>query len=239
MPSDEAVRQLYFDSTNGILAGAKSATNRKLLVECGTIARSTILEVSDAAHKLPNVAFADAPISGGPLGSKAATLTIMVGSTEDLFTKLKPMLCHMGKPESVFHCGDVGAGTAFKTINNYISLISVLSTCEGYNIASRMGLDLNKLTEVLKTGSAQNWVISKNNPVPGITPGNAASNNYIGGFRLELAIKDLTLGVGLADSAQARADLGSHALNLFKDASNDERYAGKDARVLYKYLQEK
>lgn len=239
MPSDQAVRQLYLDPADGILAGTDSAPSTKILIECGTIARSTILEIADAAHRRKNVSFVDAPISGGPLGSQNGTLTIMVGCKAPLFPELKPLLSHMGKPETIFHCGDIGAGTAFKTINNYISLISVLSTCEGYNVASRMGLDLTKLTQVLNTGSAQNWVISKNNPVPGLTPGNSASNGYQGGFRLELAIKDLTLGLGLAESVQAQADLGMRALDVYKTVADDERYVGKDARVLYKYLQEK
>lgn len=238
MPSDQAVRELYLDPLDGILAGAKASGRAKVLIECGTVARSTILQIAKAAHENDHVTFVDAPISGGPLGSKAGTLTIMVGCQVDLFAQLRPLLSHMGKPESIFHCGNVGAGTAFKIINNYISLISVLSTCEGYNIASRVGLDLARLTEVLNTGSAQNWVISKNNPVPGLTPGNAASNSYQGGFRLELAIKDLTLGLGLAESMKAQTDLGSRTLDIYKLVANDDRYAGKDARVLYKYLQD-
>ena len=229
MPSNNAVTALYLDPDTGNLAGAKAQPNEnKILIECGTIAESTIKEVGNAASQSQNLQFVDAPISGGPLGSKSATLTFMVGSSDALFQSLLPLLSHMGTPSSIFHCGALGAGTAFKQINNYISLISIVAVSEGYNIASRMGLDLEKLTEVLRTGSAQNWVISKNHPVPGITPGNAASKGYEGGFRLELAIKDLGLGIGLGEGVGAETELASKALDVFKKASGDERYAGKD-----------
>jgi 3-hydroxyisobutyrate dehydrogenase len=172
------------------------------------------------------------------MGSKDGTLTFMVGSPRTLFPRLKSLLVHMGKPESIFHCGDVGSGTAFKLINNYISIISVLSVSEAYNIANRLDLDLNKLTEILNTGSAQCWVTSKNNPVPGIHPEAPASHGYEGGFRLELAHKVLELGKDLAESAGARTVLDKAALKVFQDAADDPRYAGKDARVVYKFLTE-
>lgn len=238
LPSSEAMLSVYLDPNTGVLAGAKASNTQKLLIECGTIAQSTILEVSDASKQLPNVSFVDAPISGGPLGSKAGTLTFMVGCPPPLFQPIKSLLVHMGKPESIFHCGDVGSGTAFKIINNYISLISVLGVSEAYNIASRLNLDLNTLTDVLNTGSAQCWVISKNNPVPGMTPGSAANNDYEGGFRIELAHKDLSLGADLAEVAGARRILHKVALETYTEVKDDARYAGKDARVLYKWLSE-
>lgn len=239
MPSGDAVRSVYLDPETGILAGAAaSGDQQKLLVECGTIPQSVITEVAEASQKVKNVDFIDAPISGGPIGSNAGTLSIMVGAPQNLFDQVRPLLEHMGKSESIFHCGDVGTGTAFKIINNYVSLISILSVSEAYNIASRMNLDLNVLTDLMNTSSAQCWVISKNNPIPGITPGGAASRGYEGGFRLELAHKDLSLGTELAEMVGARRDLHKVALAVFEEAKSDPRYAGKDSRVLYKMLNE-
>ncbi|KAK5953050.1 hypothetical protein OHC33_005618 [Knufia fluminis] len=239
MPSSDAVKSVYLNPDTGVLAGAGASTGQqKLLIECGTIPQSMIKEVAEASRKIEGVDFIDAPISGGPIGSKEGTLSFMVGAPKGLFERVRPLLVHMGKPESIFHCGDVGTGSAFKIINNYISLISVLSVSEAYNIASRMNLDLNVLTDLFNTSSAQCWVTSKNNPVPGITPNSAASRGYEGGFRLELAHKDLSLGRELAEMVGARRDLHEVALKVYEEAKADPRYAGKDARVLYKFLNE-
>ena len=238
MPSSDAVRSVYLDAKTGVIAGAAASGQQKLLVECGTIPQSTIKEVAEASQKVKNVDFIDAPISGGPIGSREGTLSFMVGASQSLYEKIRPLLVHMGNPESIFHCGEVGTGTAFKIINNYISLISVLSVSEAYNIASRMNLDLKVLTDLFNTSSAQCWVTSKNNPVPGMTPNSAASRGYEGGFRLELAYKDLSLGKELAEMVGARRDLHKVALEVYEEAKADPRYAGKDARVLYKFLSE-
>lgn len=240
MPSNEAVKAVHLDPESGSLAGAAAhPSQRKLIIECGTVSQSTILEVAKAASKTQTVDFIDAPISGGPAGSLDGTLSFMVGSdSKDVFDKALSLLVHMGKLESIFHCGGVGAGSASKIINNYVSLISVLAVSEGYDIASRLGMNLETLTKIFNASSAQCWVTSKNNPVPGITPNSAASRNYDGGFRLELALKDLRLGKELAETVGARAALNHTTVHIYSEAANDPRYKGKDARVLYKFLQE-
>lgn len=234
------MKAVYLDPESGAFAGAAKSTGgkRKLLIECGTIASAMVMEVYEASKKIPTIDFIDAPISGGPMGSRAGTLSFMVGCPSDMFPRVKELFLPMGKAESIFHCGDVGAGTAFKVINNYISIISVLSVSEAYNIASRLNLNIDTLTDLFNSGSAQCWVTSKNNPVPGIHPDAPASHDYAGGFKIELAHKVLELGKELAEMAGARTALDKAALGVFKDAANDPRYAGKDARVIYKYLTE-
>lgn len=233
------MQSVYLDPEKGALAGAANANSqKKLLIECGTIAQSMIVEVLEASKKVDNVDFVDAPISGGPIGSKEGSLTFMVGCPKEMFPPLKSLFENMGKSESIFHCGAVGAGTACKIINNYISLISVVSVSEAYNMASRMNLDLNVLTDLFNSGSAQCWVTSKNNPVPGIHPNAAASHGYEGGFRIELAHKVLSLGKELADMVGAKTVLDKAALGVYEEVKADPRYAGKDARVVYKFLKE-
>src|SRR5690349_12527400 len=114
MPSSDAVKSVYLDPDTGVLAGAATSNQQKLLVECGTIPQSMIKEVAEASQKVKNVDFIDAPISGGPIGSRDGTLSFMVGAPQKLFEDIRPLLVHMGKPESIFHCGDVGTGSAFK-----------------------------------------------------------------------------------------------------------------------------
>lgn len=244
MPSSDAVKAVYLDPTHGLLHTLKEhpPTDAKVLIECGTISLDTIQAVSQATQQLrtDNIVFIDAPISGGPIGSKSGTLSFMVGCPASMFQGLKSSLfVHMGKEESIFHCGECGSGTAFKTINNYVSIINILASSEAYAIATKLGLDLNKLTAVFNQSSGQNWVISNNNPVPGIHPKGAASNDYRGGFRLELAMKDLGLGAELAKQVGVENNLNRETLRVLSEVQSTEGFEGRDARIVYRWLCEK
>jgi 3-hydroxyisobutyrate dehydrogenase-like beta-hydroxyacid dehydrogenase len=247
LPDGAAVKKVYLDEKSGILAGAeetlKGGDNRKkIIMECGTIETSTILQVAKAAQAssaAPSLTFVDAPVSGGPMGAQDGSLTFMVGTNDkDVFPQVKDILAHMGKRESVFLCGDVGAGTAFKVINNYISAITSLAASEALNIGSKMGLDLSLLTDVINVSGGQCWVTSKSNPVPGVQANVPSSRGYEGGFRIELCAKVLKMGSELAEMVGARTVLDKPTLAAFEEAKSDERYKGKDARVVYKWLNE-
>ncbi|KAI1614776.1 3-hydroxyisobutyrate dehydrogenase [Exophiala viscosa] len=249
LPTARAVESVYLDEKTGIIPGAiatasESNPRQILIMECGTIETSTILKVAEAAKeaapKLPKgtvVDFVDAPVSGGPMGAQAGTLTFMVGATATgPYEHAKKYLQHMGKKDSIFHCGDVGAGTAFKVINNYLSAITSLAASEALNIGAKMGLDLKLLTDVINVSGGQCWVTSQSNPVPGIHANAPASRDYEGGFRIELCNHVLEMGSSLAEMVGAKTVLDKPTLGAFKDAMNDERYKGKDARVVYKWL---
>jgi 3-hydroxyisobutyrate/3-hydroxypropionate dehydrogenase len=251
LPDTPAVKTVYLDPKTGVLAGAKEAlrtgqANQRLLIECGTIETATILEVDnavkDTASDLPGsewLSFADAPVSGGPMGAHDGTLCFMVGATsKSVFSRVKDILSYMGNRESIFHCGDVGAGTAFKVINNYLSAITSLAASEALNIGVKMGLDPKLLTDVINVSGGQCWVTSKSNPVPGVHANAPASRDYEGGFRIELCKKVLKMGGDLADMVGARHILDRPTLEAFEEAARDPRYKGKDARVVYKWLSE-
>ncbi len=251
LPDSAAVRSVYLDDSTGVIVAvreaAKSGPVRKLIVECGTIESATILEVAKAAegaeenlHNGSSLDFVDAPVSGGPNGSRNGTLAFMVGTSkpDSTFERVKSVLVHMGNPNSIFLCGDVGAGTAFKVINNYISAIASLASSEALNIGVKMGLNLKRLTEVINASGGQTWITSNINPVPGVQENVPSSRNYEGGFRIELCQKVFEMGIELARQANARTVLDQATLAAFKEASSDARYKGKDARVVYKWLNE-
>src|SRR5207253_1438186 len=145
--------------------------SQKLIMECGTIDPETIQTVSEAvdevsaAHLSDSLTFVDAPVSGGPMGAQAATLTFMIGCpparSAVIFPRVKSYLKHMGTESGIFLCGDAGAGTAFKIINNYLSAITSLAASEALNIGVKAGLDPKLLTEVINASGGQCWVTSK------------------------------------------------------------------------------
>lgn len=249
LPDSPVVKAVYLDSNLGVLAGVAAVVPpvKKLLIECGTIERATIDEVAAATESKAaglsfgsKLDFVDAPVSGGPMGAQAGSLAFMVGTDqpEDLFPRVKNLLKHMGKEESIFCCGPVGAGTAFKVINNYISAITSLASSEALNIGVKLGYDPKTLTSVINASGGQNWVVSKSNPVPGVQENVPSSRNYEGGFRIELCKKVLGMGIDLAKQAGARTILDRPTYEAFEEAAADERYRGKDARVVYKWLNE-
>lgn len=258
LPGSAAVEAVYLDPHTGVLAGAVAAAaegrgggtelESKLVMECGTIETDTILAVAAAARETSEgqlqgtLAFVDAPVSGGPMGAQAGTLTFMVGcepsAAAEAFPAAQACLRHMGSPGGTFLCGGVGAGTAFKVINNYLSAITSLAAAEALNIGVKAGLDPKLLTDVINQSGGQCWVTSKSNPVPGVQAGVPSSRNYEGGFRIELCAKVLGMGSRLAESVGARTVLDKPTLGAFAEAIADERYKGKDARVVYKWLNE-
>ncbi|KAJ4373007.1 hypothetical protein N0V83_003298 [Neocucurbitaria cava] len=250
LPDSKVVKIVYLDSQTGILAGAHQAfTNAsgaekkgKLIMECGTIETSTILEVAKAVETSSvsqHLTFVDAPVSGGPMGAQDGTLAFMAGaSNKEIWPTVKGYLSHMGNPSSIFLCGDIGSGTAFKVINNYLSAITSLAASEALNIGAKMGLNLELLTDVINVSGGQCWVTSKSNPVPGIQKNVPSSRDYEGGFRIELCAKVLGMGSQLAEMVGARTILDKPTLEAFGEAMHDDRYKGKDARVVYKWLNE-
>lgn len=252
LPTAGVVESVYLDPQSGILAGALAAAEggtpeKKLLMECGTIETATIKAVAEATEQTSSrlsdtLTFVDAPVSGGPMGAKAGTLTFMVGcppaASAQVFPVVRSLLEHMGNPEGIFQCGGVGAGTAFKVINNYLSAVTSLAASEALNIGVKAGLDPKLLTDVINVSGGQCWVTSKANPVPGVLPNVPSTNGYEGGFRIELCSKVLTMGTKLAEEVGARTILDGPTQDAFREAMADERYKGKDARVVYKWLNE-
>lgn len=162
----------------------------------------------------------------------------MVGTNrpEPVFDRVKSFLLHMGKADGIFLCGDLGAGVAFTIINNYISAVTSLASSEALNIGVKLGLDPKRLTDVVNASGGQTWITSNINPVPGVQPNVPSSRNYEGGFRIEMCKKVLEMGSDLAKQANARTILDKPTLAAFEEAAADERYKGKDARVVYKWL---
>ncbi|KAI3335827.1 6-phosphogluconate dehydrogenase [Ustulina deusta] len=254
LPGSDAVRSVYLDPETGILAGAVAAAaaagspSPKLLIECGTIEIDTILDIFRVTQSISTsrlngtLTFVDAPVSGGPAAAEAGTLTFMVGCPPDIRETILPVvksyLKHMGKGKEPFVCGDIGAGTAFKVINNYLSAITSLAASEALNIGVKAGLDPKLLTDVINASGGQCWVTSHSNPVPGVQENVPSSNEYDGGFRIELCAKVLEMGSRLARSVSARTVLDQPTLEAFQEAMADDRYHGKDARVVYKWLSE-
>ncbi|MCG7586107.1 NAD(P)-dependent oxidoreductase [Photobacterium sp. OFAV2-7] len=175
--NDEDVRQVY-KAADGILSTAKQGA---ILIDNTTASAEVAREIAQAASEI-NTAFLDAPVSGGEAGAVNGCLTVMVGGNEDVFAKAKPIIDCFAKATTLM--GDVGYGQITKMANQ-ICIAGVLQgLSEAITLAKSAGLDIEKMTDVLKHGAAGSWQL-ENRAVT------MAEDKFDFGFAIDWMRKDL------------------------------------------------
>ena len=233
LPAGKHVKEVFMDLETGFLSIPKNG-KAKLFIECSTIDVPTSLEVAKAVAESGVGRFADAPVSGGPTGAEAGTLTFMAGGTKDVIDEVRPIVLTMGK--QFFHCGDAGAGEATKQINNYVSGICMLGTAEAMNLGIRYGLDPTTLAGVINSSTGRSYNSMEQNPVKGISPNSSAERDFENGFAIELCVGVLKMAADLAEKVGANLPLSQSLIDTFEAASRDQRCAGKDCRSVWKFI---
>ena len=184
-----------------------------LIIDCSTIDVDSAKQAHALAAK-HGMSSVDAPVSGGTVGAKGATLTFMCGGDDRAFAAAKPVLEKMGK--KLVHCGAAGAGQAAKICNNMILAISMIGVGEAFALGEKLGLSHQALFDVASTSSGQCWALTTYCPVPGPVPTSPANNGYKPGFASALMVKDLTLAQDAASSTGAATPLGKHAQEIYQ-----------------------
>ncbi|UWR54665.1 3-hydroxyisobutyrate dehydrogenase [Phaeobacter inhibens] len=195
------------------------------LVDCSTVDVDSARAVADQAGSA-NLMFVDAPVSGGIGGASGGTLTFMAGGSAAAFAAAEPLFDIMG--QKAVHCGVAGAGQAAKICNNMILGITMIGTCEAFALADKLGLDRQKMFDVVSTSSGYSWSMNAYCPAPGVGPQSPADNDYQPGFAAELMLKDLRLAQQAAHSADADTPMGALAQALYSMFVEEEGGAGKD-----------
>lgn len=196
-----------------------------LLLDCSTVdVESAVAVAMDAENK--GVMAVDAPVSGGIGGADQGSLTFMAGGSDQAFARAEPLFEIMG--QKAVHCGKSGAGQAAKICNNMILGITMIGTCEAFALADKLGLDRQKMFDVVSTSSGASWSINTYCPAPGVGPQSPADRDYTPGFAAELMVKDLGLAQDAAKAADADTPLGAAAAELYRQFVEDEDGLGKD-----------
>jgi 3-hydroxyisobutyrate dehydrogenase len=200
-------------------------TKGAALVDCSTVDVDSARAVADQAEAAGLLAV-DAPVSGGTGGATAGTLTFMAGGSDAAFAKAKPLFDVMG--QKAVHCGAAGAGQAAKICNNMILGVTMIATCEAFALADKLGLDRQKMFDVVSTSSGYSWTMNAYCPAPGVGPKSPADNDYKPGFAAELMLKDLRLSQQAAESADADTPMGQAAAALYEQFVEAEGGRGMD-----------
>lgn len=143
----------------------------------------------------------DAPVSGGDIGAKNGTLSIMVGGRAETCEKIRPILEHLGS--NIVYQGLAGSGQHTKMVNQILIAGNMIGVCEALLYAFRSGLDLDQVLQSVSTGAAGSWSLS--NLAPRILKG-----NFQPGFFVEHFIKDM--GIALEEARRMNLSLPGLAL---------------------------
>ncbi|MFT6088279.1 MAG: 3-hydroxyisobutyrate dehydrogenase [Glaciecola sp.] len=208
LPAGKHVESLYIGE-NGLINHLKADA---LVIDSSTIDASTAKVVaSKLAEK--NIHFIDAPVSGGVGGATAGTLTFIVGGKEQDYAAALPILQAMGK--NIFHAGDHGAGQVAKICNNMLLSVLMLGTSEALQMAIDNGLDPKVMSDIMLQSSGRNWTLELYNPCPDVMPNVPSSNDYQGGFMVDLMKKDLGLAMDTGLKSQSSTPMGALAQSLY------------------------
>ncbi|NEP60374.1 MAG: NAD(P)-dependent oxidoreductase [Symploca sp. SIO2G7] len=167
----------------GVGGVAESARPGTLVIDTSTIGPNAAQNIG-AQLKQRQLRFLDAPISGGDIGAKNGTLTIMVGGDPTDFEESKPLLEVLGK--TIRLCGAVGSGQAVKLCNQVLCSVHMVALCEAMQLAQQQGIDPNLIVEVCSTGAAGSWALSNLGP-------KIAESDFQPGFMIKHMLKDLRL----------------------------------------------
>jgi 3-hydroxyisobutyrate dehydrogenase len=154
-----------------------------LVIDTSTIGTDAAKSIGKSLQ-LKGLRFLDAPISGGDIGAKNGTLTIMVGGDRLDFEEAKPYLEIIGK--NIYHCGDLGSGQAVKLCNQILVSGYMVAICEAIMLAQKTGIDPNLMVEVCGTGAAASWSLSN-------LGSKVADGDFTPGFMIKHMFKDLRI----------------------------------------------
>ena len=175
------VRTVYFDET-GVLAEARAGM---VLIDMTTTQPSLSRDIA-AAASANNLSAIDAPVSGGDVGAKNASLSIMAGGETTSVQAVMPLLERLGK--KIVHQGGPGAGQQAKLCNQIVIAGTMVGVCESLLYGYKAGLDLNRILESIRGGAAACWTLD--NLAPKIL-----QRNFDPGFFVEHFIKDMGMSL--------------------------------------------
>lgn len=187
----------------GLLAGIGAGA---LIVDHSTISPTLTLSLGREAGRVGGE-WVDAPVTGGDVGARARTLTIMAGGSNEAVARATPYLALTGR--LTVHVGGAGQGQTLKLVANLVSAINLMAASEGLRLGQALGIDLDIMETVMQNGSAQSFELGK-------VLERLRSGNFAPGFSVDNRYKDLDLALSVARHAGFSADMTKVAHELYR-----------------------
>ena len=222
LPDTPDVEKVLFGE-NGVVQGL---SQRKIVVDMSSISPIETREFAVSINHL-GCYYVDAPVSGGDMGAKQATLTIMVGTQEKIFEKVKPILELMGNRITLV--GDNGAGQICKIANQIIVALTIEAVGEALLLASKAGVNPNNVRQALIGGFASSRVLEVHGE-------RMIKREFNPGFRVELHQKDLNIALSNAQALGINLPNTAATQKLF-NACITQGGANLDSSVMIRALE--
>jgi 3-hydroxyisobutyrate dehydrogenase len=205
LPTSQDVERLL-DGPDGLEAGLERGA---LFLDCTSGDAATTRRIA-ARLARRDIAFADAPVSGGTNGAEAGILTVMVGGDRAVFERAVPILQAFGK--RIVHLGPLGSGDAMKAVNNALLGVNILALAEGLTALVKAGVDPRLAVETLNASSGRSFVSEQ------LIPERVLTGAWPSTFRLALLDKDVGICIGLLEELGLPAPLLQRAAELLHAA---------------------
>ncbi|MGG7097325.1 NAD(P)-dependent oxidoreductase [Clostridium sardiniense] len=221
-PND--VEEVYFRE-DGIIENAKEGT---YLIDMTTTSPKLSIRIYDEAKKR-NIFALDAPVSGGDVGAKNATLSVMVGGDRDAFEECLDVFKSLGT--NIIYEGEAGSGQHTKMANQIALGGAIAGVCEAITYSKKVGLDVGKMLDSISKGAAGSWQMS--NMAPRMLKG-----DFDPGFFIKHYIKDMKIADDEAKDVNLELDILEDVLKMYEKLQ-DEGMGDLGTQALIKYYENK
>jgi len=228
LPDDKVVRKVILGdgSENCVAAGlAKGA----VVVDMSTCNPTGTRSLAEALESR-GIGVVDAPVMGGVVFARDATLDIMAGGDTVLVKRLEPVLKAMGR--SIIHCGTVGSAHAMKALANYVNACALINVIEAMAVGQRFGLDAKLMADALIPMCA-----GRNHPLEKKVVPHVLTRRFGTGMAMGFIAKDVKIAVDTAHAIGAFAPLGERVSELWSAAAQ-KLGAGLDQTEIARYWEE-
>jgi 3-hydroxyisobutyrate dehydrogenase len=210
LPDDKVVRKVVLGegSENCVAAALASGAVVIDMSTCDPTATRSLAE----ALKPRGIDVVDAPVMGGVIFARDATLDIMAGGEASLVERVRPVLCALGR--NVIHCGGTGTAHALKALANYVNACALITAIEAMTIGRRIGLDSKLMAEALIPMCA-----GRNHPIEKKVVPHVLTRKYGTGMAMGFIAKDVRIAMETAKSTGAFAPLGERVSELWSKAA--------------------
>ncbi|HSV82722.1 MAG TPA: NAD(P)-dependent oxidoreductase [Ramlibacter sp.] len=222
LPDGKTVRRVVVDDGLG-----RRLPRGSVVLDMGSCEPSGTVRLAEELAAA-DIMVVDAPVSGGVPRARTGELTIMAGGRPDAVERCQPLLSAMGS--RIFATGPLGSGQAMKSLNNFVSAVGLVATCEAVVIGRRFGLDPQVIAEVL------NGSTGKNNTTEHKLRQFILSGSFASGFSLDLMVKDLGIAAGVAHEAGVQTLFADRCLEMWQ-AAQRQLGQGRDHTEMARWVE--
>ena len=221
LPNAAIIRSVLF-SDEGLASKLKPGT---IVVDMSSLSPVDTNYFYEELQKL-QVEYLDAPVSGGQPKAVDGTLSIMIGGDADALQKVQPIIQHMAG--DIVHVGESGSGSTTKLANQILVNVTIAALSEAAVLASKAGVDLNKLHAAIRNGLAGSAVLDAKLPL-------MIDRNFVAGGRIDINLKDLTNVLQTGEQLDVPLPLTTSVVAMFEDLKADGKLADDHGGLVQYY----